>query len=154
VLGFTALATNLSLPKDSGWNRVGMSGAFLGAPANNLNNTGAHGFSEVLYAYASAAGNNGSAFAGLTANTPFYNLSLGLAMLAGRFLMILPLLAMAGSLAAKVRVPISAGTFGTDNKTFVVLLVGVVLIVGALTYFPALALGPLVEHFQMESILK
>lgn len=149
VLGFTALATNLDLPKESGWNRVGTTDTFLGPTTNNFNNSGAHGFSEALYAYASGTGNNGSAFAGLTANTPFYNLTLGMAMLIGRFLMIVPLLAMAGSLAAGNRVPSSSGTFPTDNVTFVVLLVSVVLIVGALTYFPALALGPMVEHFQM-----
>jgi len=149
VLFFTAAAVNLDLPKASAWNRLGNSDTYYGATTNNLNNSGAHGFSEALYAYASGAGNNGSAFAGLTANTPFYNLTLGLAMLIGRFLMIIPLLAIAGSLAEKKRVAFSSGTFPTDNKTFVILLVSIVLIVGALTYFPALALGPIVEHFQM-----
>jgi len=152
VLVFAALATNLDLPKESAWNRVGTTDTFLGATTNNFNNSGAHGFSEALYAYASGTGNNGSAFAGLTANTPFYNLTIGLAMLCGRFLMIIPLLAMAGSLAAGKRIPPSAGTFPTDNGTFVGLLVSVVLIVGALTYFPALSLGPIVEHFQMEQL--
>ena len=149
VLLFAACALNMELPKDSAWNRVGTSENYLGSTTGNLNNGGAHGFSEVLYAFASATGNNGSAFAGITANTPYYNLTLGLAMLIGRFLMIVPLLAMAGSLAAGKRVPFSAGTFPTDNKTFVGLLVSVVLVVGALTYFPALALGPIVEQLQM-----
>ena len=106
-----------------------------------------HGFSEILYAYSSGTGNNGSAFAGLTANTPFYNITIGLAMLIGRFLMIVPVMAIAGSLVAKKIVPASAGTFPTDGPLFVGLLVGVILIVGGLTFFPALALGPIVEHF-------
>jgi len=122
---------------------------YYGSTRNNLNNSGAHGFSEIFYSYASATGNNGSAFAGITANTPHYNMTLGLAMLIGRFLMIIPLLAIAGSLARKKAIPASAGTFPTDNSTFTALLVGVVIIVNALTYFPALALGPIVEHFQM-----
>ncbi len=122
---------------------------YYGSTRNNLNNSGAHGFSEMLYSYASATGNNGSAFAGITANTPHYNLTLGIAMFVGRFLMIIPLLALAGSMARKKIVAASAGTFPTDNATFVGLLVGVVLIVGALTFFPALSLGPIVEHFQM-----
>jgi K+-transporting ATPase ATPase A chain len=119
---------------------------------NNVNNAAAHGFSEIMYAFASATGNNGSAFAGLTGNTPYYNTALGLAMLVGRFLMIIPLLAMAGALAKKAAVPVTSGTFPTDNATFTGLLVGVVLIVGALTYFPGLALGPIVEHFQMQAL--
>ena len=133
------------------WNHVNNSSPsnYYGATYNNQNNGGAHGFSEILYAYTSATGNNGSAFAGITANTPYYNLTLGLALLIGRFMMIIPLLAIAGSLAKKKFVPESAGTFPTDSATFSVLLVGVVLIVGALTFFPALALGPIVEHFQM-----
>ncbi|MBI5835765.1 MAG: potassium-transporting ATPase subunit KdpA [Candidatus Eisenbacteria bacterium] len=151
VLGFTALATGVDLPQGHPWNRVGLTGTYLGATWNNVNNGGPHGFSEILYAFDSAAGNNGSAFAGITANTPFYNFTIGLAMLAGRFLMIIPLLAVAGSLSAKKVVPASAGTFPTDGATFVVLLVGIVLIVGALTYFPALSLGPIVEHFQMHA---
>lgn len=152
VLGFTALAANMNFPAESAWNRVGSSQTFLGSTINNFNNSGAHGFSEALYAYASGTGNNGSAFAGITANTPFYNLTIGLAMLTGRFLMIVPLLALAGSLAAKKRIPASPGTFPTDNITFTVLLVSVVLIVGALTYFPALSLGPIVEHFQLQQL--
>jgi K+-transporting ATPase ATPase A chain len=109
-------------------------------------NAGPHGFSEILYAYSSQTGNNGSAFASLTGNTPFYNVTGGLAMLAGRFAMIIPILAIAGSMAAKRRVAPSLGTFPTTGATFVVLLVGVVVIVGALTFFPALALGPIVEQ--------
>jgi K+-transporting ATPase ATPase A chain len=114
-------------------------------------NSGPHGFTEALYAYVSATGNNGSAFAGLSANTPFYNTTLGLAMLMGRFLIIIPVLAIAGSLAAKKIAAPSAGTFPTDGGLFVGLLVGVVAIVGGLTYFPALALGPIVEQLAMKS---
>jgi K+-transporting ATPase ATPase A chain len=117
-----------------------------GPTTGNLNNPGAHGFAEILYAYTSGTGNNGSAFAGISANTPWYNLTIGLAMLIGRFLMLLPLLAIAGSMAGKRQVPVSAGTFPTHGPLFVSLLVGVVVIVGALTYFPALALGPVVEQ--------
>ena len=120
-----------------------------GAAAANTNNPGAHGLSEILYAYSSATGNNGSAFAGINANTPWYNTTIGFAMLIGRFLMLLPLLAIAGSLAAKKQVPVSAGTFPTHGPLFVGLLVGVVVIVGALTYFPALSLGPIVEHLML-----
>ncbi|WP_028455114.1 potassium-transporting ATPase subunit KdpA [Chitinilyticum litopenaei] len=112
-------------------------------------NPGAHGFSEVLYAFSSAANNNGSAFAGLSANTPFYNIMLGLAMWFGRFAVIVPVLAMAGSLAAKPRLPANAGTLPTHGLLFVVLLVGSVLLVGLLNYIPALALGPIVEQLQM-----
>ncbi|HSE87515.1 MAG TPA: potassium-transporting ATPase subunit KdpA [Candidatus Binatia bacterium] len=114
---------------------------------SSLNNNGPHGLSEILYAYSSAAGNNGSAFAGLNANTPWYNITQGLTMLAGRFLMIIPVLAIAGCMVGKKAVPESLGTFPTNRALFVVLLVGVVLIVGALTFFPALSLGPIVEHF-------
>ena len=114
---------------------------------SSLNNNGPHGLSEILYAYSSAAGNNGSAFAGLNANTPWYNITQGLTMLAGRFLMIIPVLAIAGCMVGKKAVPESLGTFPTNRTLFVVLLVGVVLIVGALTFFPALSLGPIVEHF-------
>jgi K+-transporting ATPase ATPase A chain len=113
----------------------------------SLANTGPHGLSEILYAFTSAAGNNGSAFAGLNANTAFYNTALGLAMLIGRFWMIVPALALAGSLSGKKISPPGPGTFPTDGPLFTVLLVGVVVIVGALTFFPALALGPIVEHF-------
>jgi K+-transporting ATPase ATPase A chain len=113
---------------------------------SSLNNTGAHGFSEILYAYTSAAGNNGSAFAGLNANTVFYNLTLSIALLVGRFGVIIPMLAIAGSLVQKNSTPESAGTFRTDNWVFAGLLIAVILIVGGLTYFPALSLGPVVEH--------
>ena len=114
-----------------------------------LNNTGPHGLSEILYAYSSCTGNNGSAFAGLTANTPWYDTTLGIAMLFGRFLMIVPIMALAGSLAQKKLVPASAGTFPVSGGTFVILLLGTVLLVGALNYLPVLALGPIVEHFLM-----
>jgi potassium-transporting ATPase potassium-binding subunit len=133
MLGFTAIAVVVP---------AGLAG---------LANAGPHGFSEALYAYVSATGNNGSAFAGLSANTLFYNTTLGFAMLIGRFLMIVPMLAIAGSLAAKKIVPASAGTFPTHGGLFVGLLVGVILIVGGLTYFPALALGPVVEHLAMQA---
>lgn len=112
-----------------------------------LNNAGPHGLSEILYAYSSATGNNGSAFAGVAGNTPWYNLTLGIAMLFGRFLVIVPVMALAGNLAAKKRAPSSAGTFPVWGSMFTVVLVGTVLIVGALTFLPALALGPVVEHF-------
>ncbi|KMO14205.1 potassium-transporting ATPase subunit KdpA [Methylobacterium indicum] len=128
MLGFTALATVLP--------------AGLAGPAN----AGPHGFTEILYAFTSAAANNGSAFGGLSGNTPFYNLTLGAGMLVGRFFVIIPALAIAGSLAAKKTVPASAGTFPTHGGLFVGLLVGVILIVGGLTFFPSLALGPIVEH--------
>jgi K+-transporting ATPase ATPase A chain len=114
-----------------------------------LNNSGPHGFSEILYAYSSATGNNGSAFAGLTTNTYWYDTTMGIAMLIGRFLMIVPVLALAGNLAKKKLVPPSAGSFPVTGLTFVVLLTGTVLIVGALTFFPALSMGPIVEHFLM-----
>jgi K+-transporting ATPase ATPase A chain len=126
-------------------------GANLGTVGNSLGNHGPHGFSEVLYAYTSATGNNGSAFAGINANTPYLDTTLGLAMLSGRFLMLIPLLAAAGSLAQKKLVPVSAGTFPTHGPLFVALLVGVMVIVGALTFFPALSLGPIVEHFLMHA---
>jgi len=131
ILGFAAAGINLKTVGDS------------------LGNHGPHGLSEVLYAYTSVVGNNGSAFGGFSANTMYLNVTLGLAMLFGRFLMLIPLLAAAGSLAAKKQVPVSAGTFPTHGPLFVALLVGVVVIVGALTFFPALSLGPVVEHFLM-----
>ncbi len=133
ILGFTAWASV------SEWGLAG------------LNNAGPHGFSEILYAYSSATGNNGSAFAGLTANPangdPRYNLTLGLAMLIGRFLMIVPIMAIAGSLVRKKAAPPSAGTFPVSGGMFVILLIGTVLLIGALNFLPALALGPIVEHF-------
>jgi K+-transporting ATPase ATPase A chain len=109
-------------------------------------NPGAHGFSEILYAFSSAANNNGSAFAGLSANTPFYNTALGLSMLFARYWLAVPVLAIAGALAAKKTVPPSLGTLPTHTPLFAALLIGVVLLVGALTFIPALALGPIVEH--------
>jgi potassium-transporting ATPase potassium-binding subunit len=112
-----------------------------------LNNSGPHGLSEILYAFSSGTGNNGSAFAGLSANTPWYNTTLGLAMLIGRFLMIVPIMALAGSLAAKKIAPANSGTFPLSGATFVVLLLGTVLLIGALNFLPVLALGPIVEHF-------
>ncbi|MCU1232888.1 MAG: potassium-transporting ATPase, subunit, partial [Candidatus Solibacter sp.] len=129
-----------------GFSAVGMERQTVAA---SLTNHGPHGLSEVLYGYTSAVGNNGSAFAGLSANTMYLNTTLGIAMLCGRFLMLIPLLAAAGSLAQKKLVPVSAGTFPTHGPLFVTLLVGVVVIVGALTFFPALSLGPIVEHFLM-----
>jgi K+-transporting ATPase ATPase A chain len=118
---------------------------------SSLNNAGPHGFSEILYTFASAAGNNGSAFAGLNANTVFYNLLIGFAMLIGRFGVIIPIMAIAGSMAKKKITPVSAGTFQTNNWLFIVLLIGVIVIVGGLTYFPALSLGPIVEHLLMNN---
>ncbi len=115
-------------------------------------NPGAHGFSEILYAFSSAAGNNGSAFAGLSANSPFYNIALGIVMLFGRYGIIIPVLAIAGSLAAKKTVPTTLGTLPTHTPLFVMLLIGIVLLVGALTFVPALALGPVVEHLMMTSV--
>jgi len=119
--------------------------------ASKVNNNGPHGMSEMLYAYVSGAGNNGSAFAGLNANTLWYNTTIGLTMLIGRFLMIVPMLGIAGNLATKKAAPPTAGTFPVHTPLFVVLLIGVILIVGALTFFPALSLGPIVEHFLMKS---
>jgi len=123
--------------------------AMLPIALASLANAGPHGLTELLYAYSSAVGNNGSAFAGLNANTPWFNTTLGIAMMAGRFGYVVPVMAIAGSVAAKIKVPESAGTFPTDKALFVCLLVGVILIVGGLQYFPALALGPIVEHFLM-----
>jgi K+-transporting ATPase ATPase A chain len=121
--------------------------AVTGYGTSSLNNAGPHGLSEILYAFASGAGNNGSAFAGLNANTPFYNVALGLAMLAGRFFMIVPVMAIAGSMLAKKTVAPGPGTFPTGGALFSALLVSVIVIVGALTFFPALSLGPIAEHF-------
>ena len=142
ILGFTALSSIGQFSKNGYWNPPGASAA-------NTNNNGAHGLSEILYMYSSGAGNNGSAFAGINANTPWYNLTSGLDILVGRFFFIIPALAIAGSLAAKKLIPVTSGTLPTNGTLFVVLLVGTVIIVGALTYFPALSLGPIVEHFQM-----
>jgi K+-transporting ATPase ATPase A chain len=132
-LGFTAIAT------------------VLPSAVASVANAGPHGFSEILYLYTSSTANNGSAFGGITGNTPFYNVTGGIAMLVGRFFVIIPALAIAGSLAAKKTVPASAGTFPTTGGLFVGLLVGVIVIVGGLTFFPALALGPVVEHFAMRA---
>ena len=144
ILVFTALSVVVNFPEKSYWNPAG-------AATANLNNSGPHGFGEILYAYTSGTANNGSAFAGITVNTPWYDLTIGLAMWIGRFLFLIPLLAAAGSLCAKKRVPANAGTFPTHGPLFVGLLVGTVLIVGALTFFPALSLGPIVEHYLMHS---
>ncbi len=116
---------------------------------SSLNNQGAHGLSETLYAFTSATGNNGSAFAGLNANTLWYNTTLGMAMLIGRFLMIVPMLAVAGNLARKKRIPASIGTFPVNTAMFTILLISVIIILGALTFFPVLSLSPILEHFQM-----
>jgi potassium-transporting ATPase potassium-binding subunit len=132
VLGFTAASV---LAPDFG--------------LTSLNNQGAHGLSEILYAFTSGTGNNGSAFAGLNANTYWYNTTIGISMLIGRFLMIIPMLAIAGNLAQKKVVPASLGTFPVNTPLFTVLLVSIVLIVGALTFFPVLSLSPILEHFQM-----
>ena len=131
ILGFSAVASVLP---------VALKG---------MANPGAHGLSEILYAYSSATGNNGSAFAGLSANTPWWNATLGIAMLLGRFAYAIPVLAIAGSMAAKPKLGATAGTFPTDGPLFVGLLIGVILIMGGLQFFPALALGPIVEHFQV-----
>ncbi|MBC7151242.1 MAG: potassium-transporting ATPase subunit KdpA [Rhizobium sp.] len=131
ILGFTAVS------------------AMLPFAVASVGTAGPHGLSEILYAYTSAAGNNGSAFGGLTGNTPWYNTTLGIAMLLGRFAYAVPVMAIAGSLAAKVKSPASAGTFPTDGPLFVGLLIGIILILGGLQFFPALALGPIVEHFAM-----
>jgi K+-transporting ATPase ATPase A chain len=137
VLGFTAWACVTT------WGQAG------------LNNAGPHGFSEILYAFSSCVGNNGSAFAGLTAapadGNPHWDTTLGLAMLFGRFLMIVPILALAGSLAGKKLMPESAGTFKVEGVTFVLLLIGTVVLVGALTFLPALGMGPVIEHFLMRA---
>ncbi len=142
ILVFSGASIVAPFAKGSYWNPQGPAIA-------NLNNAGPHGLSEVLYAFTSASENNGSAFAGITVNTPWYDLTLGLAMLFGRFLFIIPALAIAGSLASKRAVPTSAGTLPTHGPLFVGLLVATVIVVGALTFFPALSLGPIVEHFLM-----
>jgi K+-transporting ATPase ATPase A chain len=125
--------------------------ALLPIGLSSLNNAGPHGLTEMLYAYTSGTANNGSAFAGLSANTHFYNLTIGAAMLVGRFLMIVPMLALAGNLATKKLVPSSSGTFPVTTPLFTVLLLGVILIVGALTFFPVLSLGPILEHLMLQA---
>ncbi len=142
ILVFAAITAVIPLAKNGYWNPPG-------APIANLGNPGPHGFSEILYTFSSASENNGSAFAGISVNTPWYNLMTGLAMLIGRFGFIFPTLAIAGSLASKKKVPNTSGTLPTHGPLFVGLLVGVVVVIGALTFFPALSLGPLVEHFFM-----
>lgn len=150
ILGMTAIASVQVIPKEGSYAALNSLGETIYGPmTGNLNNPGPRGFTEMLYAFTSATGNNGSAYAGLTANTPIYNTLLGLAMMIGRFFVIIPVLAIAGHMARKKVAPASAGTFPTDSATFSLLLVGVVVIVGALTFFPALALGPIVEHLQM-----
>jgi potassium-transporting ATPase potassium-binding subunit len=137
ILGFSAYACVTA------WGQAG------------LNNNGPHGLSEILYAYSSCTGNNGSAFAGLTAapanGDPHYDITLGLATLIGRFGMIIPVLALAGSLGRKKLIPAGAGTFPVTGPLFVVLVIGTIVLVGALTFFPALSLGPILEHFLMHS---
>lgn len=129
---------------------VGTAIAVVADPGKaGIANPGAHGFSEILYALSSAANNNGSAFAGLSANTPFYNTLLAFAMFLGRFGIILPVLAIAGSMAAKKRIPVSLGTMPTHGPLFITLLIGAVILVGALTYVPAIALGPVIEQLLM-----
>jgi K+-transporting ATPase ATPase A chain len=142
ILVFTAICAVIPFAKNGYWNAPG-------AAIANLANSGPHGFSELLYAFSSASENNGSAFAGLNPNTPWYNLTTGLAMLIGRFGFILPTLAVAGSLVTKKKVPTTAGTLPTHGPLFIGLVVGTVVVIGALTFFPALSLGPLVEHFFM-----
>jgi K+-transporting ATPase ATPase A chain len=133
ILGFTAVS------------------AVLPNALESLANPGPRGLTEIMYAFTSGSGNNGSAFAGLNANTPWYNTTIGIAMLFGRYGWLVAVMAIAGSIAAKNRVPPSAGTFPTHGLLFIGLLVGVVLIVGGLMYFPALALGPFIEHFMMNA---
>ena len=144
ILLFSAISSIVVFAKNGYWNAGG-------AAITNLNNGGPHGLSEILYAFTSVAGNNGSAFVGINTNTPWYNLTLGLGMLIGRFLFIIPLLAAAGSLAKKKKVATTSGTFPTHGPLFVGLLAGTVVIVGSLTFFPALALGPIVEHFLLQA---
>jgi len=154
MLALLVLAASILLFSASGMVTHFAKNAWINPPGPttaNLTNNGPHGLSEILYAYTSGTGNNGSAFMGLNANTPWFNTTIGFAMLIGRFLMMIPLLAAAGSLAQKKMVPVSAGTFPTHGGLFVAWLVGVILIVGALTFFPALALGPIVEHFLMNN---
>jgi len=142
ILVFTGISSVAKFKQNGYWNPPG-------AAVANVNNNGPHGFSEVLYLYSSQNANNGSAFGGINGNTPWYNLTGGIAMLIGRFLFIIPMLAVAGSLAIKKTTPATSGTLPTHGALFVSLLIGTVVIVGALTFFPALSLGPIVEHFLM-----
>jgi K+-transporting ATPase ATPase A chain len=124
-------------------------GVMMDAGKAGVSNPAAHGFSEILYAFSSASGNNGSAFGGISANTPFYNTALGIVMFFARFWIIVPVLALAGSIVTKKKIPTGAGTLPTHGMLFVLWLVGVVVVIGALTFIPALALGPVVEHLQL-----
>ncbi len=144
ILVFSAISSEATFAAKGYWNPPG-------AAIANMNNSGPHGLGEILYAYTSSTGNNGSAFAGINVNTPWYNLTLGLCQLIGRFLFLIPILAAAGSLAAKKKVPVTSGTFPTHGPLFVGLLVGTVVIIAVLTYFPAVSLGPIVEHYLMHS---
>jgi K+-transporting ATPase ATPase A chain len=144
ILLFSAISSQINFRAKGYWNPPG-------AAIANMNNSGPHGLSEILYAYTSATGNNGSAFAGINTNTPWWNLTMGSAMLIGRFLFLIPILAAAGSLAAKKKVPVTSGTFPTHGPLFVGLLVGTVVIIAVLTYFPAVSLGPIVEHYLMHN---
>jgi len=144
ILVFSGISTQAAFAAKGYWNAPG-------AAIANMTNSGPHGLSEIMYAYTSGTGNNGSAFGGLNTNTPWYNLTLGIAMLLGRFLFLIPILAAAGSLAAKKKVPVTSGTFPTHGPLFVGLLVGTVVIIAVLTYFPAVSLGPIIEHYLMHS---
>ena len=144
ILVFSAISSEATFAAKGYWNPPGPAIA-------NMNNSGPHGLSEILYAFTSSTGNNGSAFAGITVNTPWYDLTLGLSQLIGRFLFLIPILAAAGSLAAKKKVPVTSGTFPTHGPLFVGLLVGTVVIIAVLTYFPAVSLGPIIEHYLMHS---
>jgi K+-transporting ATPase ATPase A chain len=141
TLLFAGATFLLAFPKTSYWN--------VGAPMENLTNRGAHGLSEVIYANVSAVATNGSAFAGLNANSPWFNLTMGLEMLLGRFLVIVPALAIAGSLARKKRLAFTEGTIPTHGPMFAALLIGSIVLVTALTFFPALSLGPVAEYYLM-----
>jgi potassium-transporting ATPase potassium-binding subunit len=130
---------------------TGISSVSPGFGTSSIANPGPHGLSEILYAYTSGTGNNGSGFAGISANTLWYNSTIGAAMLIGRFLVIIPMLALAGNLGRKTQAPPSLGTFPVTTPLFTTLLVGVIVIVGVLTFFPVLSLGPIVEHFLMQA---
>ena len=144
ILLLTACGARLHFHPSGYWNPSG-------PLTSNLNNPGPHGFSEILYAYSSATANNGSSLGGLNANTPWYNLTLGLAMLTGRFFVIIPALAIAGSLAAKKRLSVTSGTMPTHGFLFSLLLLGTIIIVAALTFLPAFSVGPIVEQFLMNA---
>ncbi len=144
ILFFSALTSVIGFPRNGYWNPPG-------PPDLNPINRGPHGFTTILYAYTSASANNGSAFAGLNSGTPWYNLTLGVAMWIGRFLFAVPLLAAAGSLAAKRKIPVTSGTLPTHGVLFILLLAGTIILVGALTFFPALSLGPVVEHYMLDA---